>query len=71
MALTRRKITAQWMVSILERELKYGSFGDVVSGYARAEGSADQRENVSRTSINMAYATISKYLDVVGHLTGL
>ena len=37
----------------LERELKDGSFGDV-SGYARAEGSAE-RENVSRTSINMAY----------------
>ena len=34
MALTRRKSTAQWRVSILERELKDWSFGDVVSGYA-------------------------------------
>ena len=33
----------------LERELKDGSFGDVVSGYDSAEGSMDQRENVSRT----------------------
>ena len=35
-------------------ELKDGSFGDVVSGYARAEGSA-KRENVSRTNISMVY----------------
>ena len=48
-----------------------GSFGDVVSGYVRAEGSAGQRENFSRsTSINMAYyrMPISEYLDAVGHL---
>ena len=45
-----------------------GSFGDVVSGYARAEGSAGQRENFSR-SINMAYYRMtSEYLNAVGHL---
>ena len=38
-----------------------------------AEGSVDQGENVSRTSINAAYyrMRINEYLDAIGHLIGL
>ena len=42
-----------------------------VKGKRQVVPRADQRENVSRTSINMVCTMISEYFDAIGHLIEL